>query len=251
MFLINNIDELKKAFYKIQCMNWVKNIGKGYSSAGKTLENILGKKDDYDSLPDYFGIELKTKVDGTEPFVGLISIVPDSEPLLINRLLNNYGWPSKKDRKYKVFYAQVYGDKFIGLGYYYSYKLYVNYKFKRVELLVKNNFTNDVDNKISWSFEQLALRLNKKLSLLALFNVKKFYVAAQNEYYFKYYKMSLFKFKGLGSFLSAIENGFIRMNIKISFYDKGIYYGRIHNKGTTFEIFLDKFDEIFETIPND
>lgn len=100
---MNDVEKLKNAFYKVQCMNWVRNLGIGHSSAGKTLENILGKKDDYDSLPDYGSIELKTKIDGTEPFVGLISIVSDSEPLLINRLLNNYGWPSKKIKNIKFF----------------------------------------------------------------------------------------------------------------------------------------------------
>lgn len=244
----NNITKLKNEFYRIQCLNWVKNVGKGHSSAGKTLENILGKNDDYISLPDLYGIELKTKIDGTEPFVGLVSIAPDSEPLLINWLLNSHGWPSRKDRKYKVFFAQIYGNEFKSIGFYYSYKLYVNYDKKRIELLIRNNFTNEIDNRISWSFEQLALRLNKKISQLALFNVKKFYVKSQNEYYFKYYKMTIYEFKGLEAFLLAVDKGYVRMNIKIDFYDKGDYYGRIHNKGTAFEIFIDKFNEVFDEI---
>ena len=57
---MNNLKRLSNEFYRIQCMNWIKNVGKGYSSAGKTLENILGKTDDYESLPDFDGIELKT-----------------------------------------------------------------------------------------------------------------------------------------------------------------------------------------------
>ena len=74
---MSNLKRLSNEFYRIQCMNWIKNVGKGYSSVGKTLENILGKTDDYESLPDFDGIELKTKLDGSEPYVGLISIVPD------------------------------------------------------------------------------------------------------------------------------------------------------------------------------
>lgn len=38
------------------------------------------------------------------------------------------------------------------------------------------------------------------------------------------------------------------MNIKIDFYDNGAYYGRIHNKGTTFEVYLDRFDKIFSIL---
>ena len=69
-----------------------------------------------------------------------------------------------------------------------------------------------------------------------------------NVYYFKYYKMTLFRFKNLTSFLKAIENGYIRMNIKINFYNKEPYYGKLHNKGTTFEIMEDNFKEIFDVI---
>lgn len=76
-------------------MNWIKNRGSGYSSAGKTLENILGKDDDIASLPDFQGVELKTKVDGSEPYIGLFSMVPDSQPLLINKILKTYGQVEK------------------------------------------------------------------------------------------------------------------------------------------------------------
>ena len=92
------------------------------------------------------------------------------------------------------------------------------------------------------------MRLNKKLTLLALFNVKKFYVPEKDSIYFKYYKMTVYKFKSLDLFLSAIENGYVRMNIKISFYDKEPYYGKLHNKGTTFEIMEEHLTEIFDVV---
>lgn len=245
------MDEFKKIrdeFYRIQCMNWIKNKGCGYSSAGKTLENILGKDDDTAPLPDFQGIEPKTKVDGSEPFIGLFSMVPDSQPLLINKILKTYGWPSRKNRSYNVFYAQIYGNKFTSIGNYFSYRLFVDYKREELVLLIKNNFTFDTVTNISWSFQQLNLRLSKKLTLLALFNVKKFYVKEQNEYYFKYYKMSLYRLKGFDYFLRAVESGYIRLNIKIGFYEKGVYYGRIHNKGTTFEIEHSKLEALFDLV---
>ncbi|MDO4376435.1 MAG: MvaI/BcnI family restriction endonuclease [bacterium] len=115
-------------------------------------------------------------------------------------------------------------------------------------LLIKNNFTFDTVTNISWSFQQLNLRLSKKLKLLALFNVKKFYVKEQNEYYFKYYKMNLYRLKGFDYFLRAIESGYIRLNIKIGFYENSEYYGKIHNKGTTFEIECSKLEELFDLV---
>ena len=53
----NNIEKLKKEIYKIQCKNWIKNTEKGTSSAGKILENLLGKGDDNFIIADYQGIE--------------------------------------------------------------------------------------------------------------------------------------------------------------------------------------------------
>lgn len=57
----DNIKKLKIEFYKIQCKNWIKNVEKGTSAAGKMLENLLGKEDDNLIIADYCGIELKTK----------------------------------------------------------------------------------------------------------------------------------------------------------------------------------------------
>lgn len=244
---MDDFTKIKDAFYKVQCLNWIKNRGYGPSAAGKTLENILGKEDDINSLPDYYGVELKTKIDGSDPLVGLLSMAPDSEPLLINRILNNYGWPSRKNLNFKVFFGSVYGNAFNDIGIFYSFKLHVDYARKEVRLLIRNKTTFEINNTIGWSFEQLSYRLSKKLKLLAFINVKRFYVKENDAVYFKYYKMTLYRLKDFSYFLKAIENGYIRLNIKIDFYDKpGFYYGRIHNKGTTFEIKYENFSEIFE-----
>ena len=76
---MNNLKRLSNEFYRIQCMNWIKNVGKGYSSAGKTLENILGKTDDYESLPDFDGIELKTKRNNSKSWITLFHASPDGK----------------------------------------------------------------------------------------------------------------------------------------------------------------------------
>ena len=60
--LDENIKKLLIEFYLIQCKGWVKSQGKGTSAAGMTLEYLLGKKEDSKALPDYYGIELKTKL---------------------------------------------------------------------------------------------------------------------------------------------------------------------------------------------
>ena len=70
----NNIKKLKTEFYKIQCKNWIKNTEKGTSAAGKILENLLCKDDDNLVIADYYGIELKTKLLYSEPYINLFSM---------------------------------------------------------------------------------------------------------------------------------------------------------------------------------
>ena len=46
----------------------------------------------------------------------------------------------------------------------------------------------------------------------------------------------------------AFFHGGIAIKPKINFYNKEPYYGKLHNKGTTFEIMEDNFKEIFDVI---
>ena len=112
----DNIKKLKTEFYKIQCKNWIENTEKGTSAAGKILENLLLKEDDNLIIADYYGIELKTKLNYSEPHIGLFSMAPDNRPLAIKEILGKYGWPSKKDRKYKVFFGRFNGGDFNKVG---------------------------------------------------------------------------------------------------------------------------------------
>ena len=40
---MNNLKRLSNEFYRIQCMNWIKNVGKGYSSVEKLWKTSWAK----------------------------------------------------------------------------------------------------------------------------------------------------------------------------------------------------------------
>ena len=82
----SNIKKLLKEFYLIKCKGWVKNTGSGTSSAGTTLEHLFGKQEDALPLPDYLGIELKTKLITSKYEIRLFSAVLDNKPDLMNKL---------------------------------------------------------------------------------------------------------------------------------------------------------------------
>lgn len=242
----DNIKKLKIEFYKIQCKNWIKNTEKGTSAAGKMLENLLGKEDDNLIIADYYGIELKTKFLYSEPHIGLFSMVPDNRPLALKEILIRYGWPSRKDRKYKVLFGKIYGNKFTKIGLFKEFKLEVDKVHKKIWLVVKNRYTNYINKNISWSFEQLENRLNMKLNYLALIPVEK--KKYKDDVYFKYHNFKLYKLRSFDCFLNLISTGDIGINMKISFYTSQEKYGKIQDKGTTFEIDEKNINKLFTKI---
>ncbi len=242
----DNIKKLKTEFYKIQCKNWIENKEKGTSAAGKILENLLLKEDDNLIIADYYGIELKTKLNYSEPHIGLFSMAPDNRPLAIKEILGKYGWPSKKDRKYKVFFGRFNGGDFNKVGLFNDFKLEVDRDLEVIHLVIRNHLTNNINKNISWSFEQLENRLNMKLKYLALIPVsKKIY---SDKTYFKYHNLKLYKLKSFDKFLELIEDGTISVNMKISFYTSKEKYGKIQDKGTTFEIEEKDLEKLFTRI---
>ena len=242
----NNIKKLQTEIYKIQCKNWIKNTAKGTSSAGKILENLLSKEDDNLIIADYYGIELKTKLINSEPYISLFSMVPDNRPLIIKEILDKYGWPSRKDRRYKVFFGKITGDKFSKIGLFNEFKLEIDRDHQVVWLLVRNIYLGKINKTISWSFEQLENRLKMKLSYLAIIPVKK--RLYNNEIYYKYHNPKIYKFKDFYTFLELLRTGVIRINMKISFYTSKEKYGKIQDKGTAFEIQDKDIEKLFTII---
>ena len=173
-------------------------------------------------------------------------MAPDNRPLAIKEILVKYGWPSKKDRKYKVFFGRFNGGDFNKVGLFNDFKLEVDRDLQVIHLVIRNHLTNNINKNISWSFEQLENRLNMKLKYLALIPVsKKIYFGKT---YFKYHNLKLYKLKSFDKFLELIEDGTISVNMKISFYTSKEKYGKIQDKGTTFEIKEKDLEKLFTRI---
>lgn len=66
---VKNITELNKKFLDIKKKGWVKSIIDGNSSVGRTFETLLGNSENSLEIPDYNGIEIKTKTSKKNIFV--------------------------------------------------------------------------------------------------------------------------------------------------------------------------------------
>ena len=127
-----NILELKRKFDLISQKGYIKGIYNNTSSSGRTFEKELGLSMNKKCEPDYNGIEIKTRRTYSKSLITLFSVVPDGKDKLeINRITNTYGYPYKKDKKYKCLYANIYGNKLNFAGIKYQSKLDVDRKEKK------------------------------------------------------------------------------------------------------------------------
>lgn len=239
------IEKLKLELYKIQCKNWVASVGTGNSASGKTLEHLLGKEEDRDVLPDYIGIELKTRNKYSNYPLNLFSCALDNKPLEMQRLLKIGGYPDKNNPQYKVFQIKVdaLSDKKVGK---YLYKLHVNYDKEIVELLIKQRLTGSIYTKMSWSFRELKSRLEHKMKYLAIVSNLKERVNGKE--YFKYYDAHFYKLRGFDKFLKLMESGSITVSFKLTYYHSVERFGEYLDKGTGFEIAFSDIPFLFEEV---
>ena len=243
-----NMENLAKEFYRIQTRNWIASQSNGTGGAGQTLEMLLEKAIDRNILPDYHGIELKTKYSAYQPYIGLFSMALDNKPLQMKKLYQLCSWPSRDNPKYNVFYAKI-TSNVCKCTRKYSFRIHVNYEQEVVELRIFYNYTGKrLNEEFSWSFEQLKLRLQTKLSYLALVHTSKYYDKETQLTYYKYHSIRFYELISFEQFLKALEEGYIRVHIKLAYYKSGPHEGEINDKGTTFEIDENDIEFLFRKL---
>ncbi|MBR1416798.1 MAG: hypothetical protein IJ572_03170 [Bacilli bacterium] len=242
---MENIKDLKKKLYKIQCQNWIKSKIEGKGAIGETLELLLGKDRDNYSLPDYNGIEIKCKTLSNKYPLHLFCCTFDGRPLEMQRLLKIGGYPDKNNSEFNVFNITVYGSnkKLIRN---HAYQLKVDYKRKRVKLVITYRNTNRLVTYMSWSFVELEMRLTNKLKYLVIVPGLKSKI--NNNIYFKYLNPTFYKLISFETFLNLVETGIISVTFKLSYYHSKERYGQFLDKGTSFDIYYYNIEKLFKKI---
>ena len=147
--MIKNIQKLQKEFQKIKNKGYIKGVTNDYSSIGRTFESELKLPENNFSIPDYYGIEIKARRSYSKSYITLFNAVPDGENLFeVKRLKETYGYPSKKDRNYKVLYIEVFGNRLNFGGIKYQYKLDVSRSERKVYLTVYNKYSTLLERKV-------------------------------------------------------------------------------------------------------
>ena len=236
--------ELKREFEKIKAKGYIKGIYNSSSSIGRTFEHELGLSMNKESVPDFNGIEIKTRRTYTKCFITLFSAVPDGkESLEVARITNKYGYPYHRDRRYKCLYAEVYGNRCNYGGRIYKYKIDVDYKEEKIFLCIYGYDGNLIERRVFWSFTYLKQKLENKLKYLALIHVwpKK----VDNWNYFNYYSIDFYVLKNFSDFLKLLDNGIIKLSLKVDIYLDANNYGKMYDHGCSFSLSEENLTKLF------
>lgn len=236
--------KLYDEFKKINKKGYIKGIYNSASSIGRTFEHELGLEMNKESLPDYEGIEIKTRRTYSKSLITLFTAVPDGEKALeLTRIKDTYGYPCRRDRRYKVLYAELYANKLNFGGIKFQYKLNVDRENQKVYLCIYNKNGRLLEQEAYWSFDYLKEKLMNKLKLLAIVNV--WPQKIENWNYFNYYKINFYVLKTFNDFITLIENGKIVLRIKIDIYYDDNNYGKMYDHGCSFSIAEENIEELF------
>lgn len=241
-------DEIRlfqKQFRKIKDMEYVKSVRKGNTGIGATFEYLLGKEEENFSIPDYYGIEIKTRRSYSKAYITLFGAVPTGACYYeVKRLRDTYGYRDPKDVNLKQLNVEIFANKLSKAGIKYYFELKVDRSFEKIFLYIYDRKKNLIDRSTYWDFDILKERLYGKLQVLALIKAWTNWIGGCE--YFKYYKMNIYILKNFDCFIDLIERGIIKIDLKIGSYHDQKRYGMVSSHGVSFCIKEDDLLYLFD-----
>ena len=240
--------EIKNFIYKfdkIRNLGYVKAINNDFSGIGLTFEKLLGKEIDNFPYPDFQNtIEIKTKLAFSNKPIHLFKLSPDGNNFIESKkLLEKYGYYRPGKCSSKSFNCTIFANKKTKSGLLYYFSLGIDYKEKKIILLVYNNSYKLIDNSTFWTFEKVENAILRKLKCLAFVQVW----ATQKDgiKYYKYFRYNIYKYSNFYNFLNLMEKGVISVTFSIDMYTNEKRFGQVHDHGVSFDIDKSDLNKLF------
>lgn len=226
-----NLKTLVKKLLVIRSKGFVKTHRAHDTGIGKTIEDLLGIKENNLRLPDVGEIELKAKrVDS-----GSMLTVATKSPLPkgVNKILFEKYKYRDKEGQYGL-HSTVCGSRKNRQG--------LRIIFKENKLILKNPYKVEAYWPISIFDEVLKNKSNKILLIFAETRGER-KTTTEKFHYIETYLLSGLNIK---KFKNAIEKDILKVDIRIGVYRSGRLKGRYHDHGTGFRISKKDFLKIFD-----
>lgn len=244
-----NITKLIRLFHKIAYKRWIKGefTNNKIGNIGLTFEKCLNKDPDNMFFPDFEGIEIKctTRYSDFPIYLFSTSLEGTTYPE-IDRIVQKYGYYDKEFPDKKVLYedfnfftTHIVDEKWI-------FKLEVNKDDDKLYFCVY-----DINNKLieKESFIYLNVLYNHittKLSNLAIIKASK--KSENNEIYFRFYEITIYKLISFDKFLELLEKKIINVSIVGRISKSGLRYGKYRNKNLEFKIKKEHIESLFKKV---
>jgi len=229
--------KLKEQLEKIKAMGFVKTHRAHDTGIGKTLEDLLGIKENNLRLPDVGDVELKAKRIDSGSMLTVATKSP--EPKGINKVLFEKYKYLDKEGKYNL-HSTVCGSR--------KNPQLFKVVFEGEKLVLKNKFKMAVYWPISIFDDVLKAKSDK---ILLAFAETKGERKTKNEK-FHFTEAYLLSNLNINKFKSAVESDKLKIDIRIGVYRSGKNKGKYHDHGTGFRInkrdFLHLFDNFTQII---
>jgi len=243
--IYDNMVELKNVFNKIKYKK-IKSIREDYSGMGYTFESLINKKIDSSFLPDFNGIEIKTKYKKSDSDLKLFNYSPkrDDGMAQARYFINNYGYLTKKNRI--KFMRNIFYNELTELNHGHFFKLILDRENNKLIISIINYNLKIIDNSTYWNLDELKERLYTKLSYLAF--IRGYIFTIDNIRYNRYTDISFYKLKDFDTFIELIKQGKIYLNFEAYQLLNTNCTKTIFDKGVAFKIKLNSIDELFDKI---
>lgn len=225
-------NEIVEKLKVIKKKGYIKTHRAGNTGIGKTLEDLLGIKENNIPGPNATFIELKSARKNVSSMLTLFTKSP--LPKKVNSvLLQKYGYLSTRGNKRKKLHTTVNAKEFNKLKGKSGFKIAI--KNKKVNLITPKNEVLGY-----WNKEILKKSFERKLPKLLYVKAETKGMGSYEEFWFnEFWLLSSFNFD---NFLKLLKKGIILVDIRIGQYPNG----RPHDHGTGFRVFPDKLDLCFK-----
>ena len=241
--MIEDLVSLKLKFEKIKKMGWIESMRKGTTGIGYTFECLIGKPEESFPIPDYESIEIKTRYRNAKEDITLFNATPDGDFLFpMKRIYENFGIEDIEYKGCKKFYASISTTaRFAGKKF--RFKLNIDRENEIIKIIAIDKAGNFIDTNVSWSFNFLKEKIERKIKHLAL--IKADCICNIEKQLFHYYEITFYMSKGFNKFIDLIEEGIIKTTFMIGFYKSGPKFGKMNNHGVSFDISENNLERLF------
>ena len=215
--------------------------------SGITLEKFLGANAGDFPIPDFRDIELKAVREYPYANITLFNSGPDGSYVCSTQwLAEEFGYPDKDYRDINVLQSSVRGTEFNKVGLFYFFSLRIDRKRERIILNIYGQDKKLISEDIYWDFDTLEEKLKRKVSKLAIVDVRTYY--SGGKYYFLYDRIRLYHLKSFDIFVDMIEKGIVYITFGVGIVKSGKYKGKLRDHGTSFMIQKNNLDKLFKRI---